>query len=154
DVPQARDDPWSAGIHEPSDDRDNAFTFDLFAERSPAGAQHDEIGPEFQVVYVMGRKKSILRMALLVDERQHYARQLRVLAVDQGVGGKMHDPVPRKLWTRRSSPVRLEIECCKAAVVWQTKYCFGFLPGERKPLQCPSRLHNGSRDFGLGIGWN
>src|SRR5262249_24569637 len=140
DVPQTRNNARSSCIHKAPNDRHDAFTFDLFAERRSASAEHHEISSQFQVIDIVSREKSILWVALLINQRQHYARQLRVFAFDQCVCCKMPYPVAPDLGARRSRPIRLEVKGRKSAIVGQVKYCLCFLPCESQSLQAAASL--------------
>src|SRR6266540_2619031 len=49
------------------------LAFDLLAQSGLAGAQHHQLCRKFQVIDVLQPEKSILRLPLFVDQRQHYA---------------------------------------------------------------------------------
>ena len=72
DLPQTRDDAWSAGIHEPACKTDEPFAADVLSQCGLTRAQDDQVCAELQVVDVVQPKKPLLRTALLYYYRARY----------------------------------------------------------------------------------
>src|SRR6266511_4533377 len=49
-------------------------------------------------------------MSLFVDQRQYYARQLRMDIIEHSVGGEMYDAISAQLRSSRGHSTRLEIQ--------------------------------------------
>ena len=74
----------------------NPSPLNLFAECRLAGAQHHQVGAEFQIVDFVKAQKTILRLARFIHQREHDAGQLRMFAVEQAMRREMYDAILRR----------------------------------------------------------
>src|SRR4051794_22464671 len=89
DIPECRNDPGRACIHEPAGEADEPLTFDLASKRCLAGAQDDEIRPQRQAENLVQPDQPVTRPAVLVNRREYESRQLRMYAVEETVRREM-----------------------------------------------------------------
>src|SRR6185369_15228475 len=82
-----------AGVHKTSRQSDQPFAFDLSSQRRAASRKDHEFGVQLEVVDFVQSHKAVDRPALFVVEREHDARERRMLTVQETVRGEMNDAV-------------------------------------------------------------
>src|SRR5713101_7607675 len=133
-APEAYHHASRARVQESASQADQPFASDLFAEPSLTRAQHHEIGRQLQVVDLVRAKKTILRRALLVDQRQHYAGQFRIQAVKKAMSRKMNESILAELIARSGRLARGEVHRLLSITGRRERqYSLGFSSCSRQP---------------------
>jgi len=110
DLPEAREHQPRAGVHEATDEADQAFASDPLSHGAAAAAQHHEIHWQLHVVDVVQPHEPLAGRASLVEEGQNDPRQLGTLVVDDRMRGEMNDAVVPDGGVEGARDVRLESE--------------------------------------------
>src|SRR5438067_8482467 len=118
DEPKAGDHPRSAGVHEAARQADESFAFDLFAKGRLASAQDYEVSVQSQIVNLIETHKTILRLTLLIHQRQNNSGQFRMPTVNQPMRSEMHDAILVKIGARRGRAIGHEINRLKSLALW------------------------------------
>ena len=99
-----------------------------------AGAEHHEVRAEPEVVNVIEPQKPILRMAGAVKQREHHARQFRVLVIEQAVRREVNDPVAAEIAAQDRIAAGIEIQGLKCRPGGRQALDFvGFIAAEANP---------------------
>src|SRR5215813_13790134 len=112
----------------------------------------------------MQAQEAVLRAPLFVNQREYYARQFRVQAVEQAVRGEMDDLIAAEIRTERRRAVGLEIERFEAHPLrGERRDLISFAAAKYQPLEpllrvCradfksrPGDLLLGAPSFGLFV---
>src|SRR5262245_64331721 len=75
-----------------------------------AGAQRHQLRREFQVIDVLQPEIPVLWPSRFVEQREYYARQLRMDVIEQSVGGEMYNAIFAQLRPQRGRSTRLKIQ--------------------------------------------
>ena len=74
------------------------------------GTEYHQIDWQVQVVDIVQPEETILGLALFVHQRKHQAGQLGVFAVEQSMGGEVHNAILAQLRTGRCRPAGLKVQ--------------------------------------------
>src|SRR6185295_19855254 len=99
-------------MHESTRETNNTFTFHLFADSRLACTQDNHLNGEVHVVNVIQFQKSILELALLVNEGKHEARQIRVIVVENAMRCEVDHAKLLQPLIEYASATRVKVERC------------------------------------------
>ena len=108
DLPQARHHALRSGVEKAANHPGQAFSLQLLAEGGAARAQHDQFSGEAQTVDVVQTQESVLRLSVLVVQRQHQTGEPGILVVDNAVRREVDDSVLRQCGPERGGAARIE----------------------------------------------
>src|SRR5688572_10765520 len=97
-------------MHKTTCETNQSFTFNILAQTCATGAENDNsCSRQIEVVNIVHCNEHVLLLAVLIDRREKYPRQPRMLAVDEGMSGEVHNLKLLELWVEKSCSISREV---------------------------------------------